>query len=227
MTSNAMRKATTSILAALVASLGALSGAGTAQAQDAAAGEKKSAMCIGCHGIVGYQASFPEVHKVPMIAGQGAKYIISSLTAYKKGERKHPTMRGIAGSLSDTDMADLAAYYEKQNAAMVKPVADTPAAAPPADVAALLTKGACSSCHGANFSKPIDPGYPKLAGQHADYLAVALHAYSVTGNPQVGRGNAIMAGQVKQFSRAELKALAKYIGSLPGELATVPQSRFR
>ena len=222
-----MRKATTSILAALVASLGALSGAGTAQAQDAAAGEKKSAMCIGCHGIVGYQASFPEVHKVPMIAGQGAKYIISSLTAYKKGERKHPTMRGIAGSLSDTDMADLAAYYEKQNASMVKPVADTPAAAPPADVAALLTKGACSSCHGANFSKPIDPSYPKLAGQHADYLAVALHAYSVTGNPQVGRGNAIMAGQVKQFSRAELKALAKYIGSLPGELATVPQSRFR
>ena len=225
-----MRKATTSILAALVASLGALSAlsaAGTAKAQDAAAGEKKAAMCIGCHGIVGYQASFPEVHKVPMIAGQGAKYIVSALTAYKKGERKHPTMRGIAGSLSDTDMADLAAYYEKQNASMVKPVADTPAAAPPADVAALLTKGACSSCHGANFSKPIDPGYPKLAGQHADYLAVALHAYSVTGNPQVGRGNAIMAGQVKQFSRAELKALAKYIGSLPGELATVPQSRFR
>ena len=225
-----MRKATTSILAALVASLGALSAlsaAGTAQAQDAAAGEKKAAMCIGCHGIVGYQASFPEVHKVPMIAGQGANYIVSALTAYKKGERKHPTMRGIAGSLSDTDMADLAAYYEKQNASMVKPVADTPAAAPPADVAALLTKGACSSCHGANFSKPIDPGYPKLAGQHADYLAVALHAYSVTGNPQVGRGNAIMAGQVKQFSRAELKALAKYIGSLPGELATVPQSRFR
>ena len=225
-----MRKVTTSILAALVASLGALSAlsaAGTAKAQDAAAGEKKAAMCIGCHGIVGYQASFPEVHKVPMIAGQGAKYIVSALTAYKKGERKHPTMRGIAGSLSDTDMADLAAYYEKQNASMVKPVADTPAAAPPADVAALLTKGACSSCHGANFSKPIDPGYPKLAGQHADYLAVALHAYSVTGNPQVGRGNAIMAGQVKQFSRAELKALAKYIGSLPGELATVPQSRFR
>ena len=222
-----MRNATPSILAALVASLGALGAVGTAQAQDAAAGEKKAAMCIGCHGIVGYQASFPEVHKVPMIAGQGAKYIVSALTAYKKGERKHPTMRGIAGSLSDTDMADLAAYYEKQNASMVKPVADTPAAAPPADVAALLTKGACSSCHGANFSKPIDPGYPKLAGQHADYLAVALHAYSVTGNPQVGRGNAIMAGQVKQFSRAELKALAKYIGSLPGELATVPQSRFR
>ena len=211
----------------LLASLAALAGVSAAQAQDAVAGEKRAAMCIGCHGIVGYQASFPEIHKVPMIAGQGAKYIVSALTAYKKGERKHPTMRGIAWSLGDTDMADLAAYYEKQNASMVKPVADTPAAAPSAEVAALLTKGACTSCHGANFSKPIDPSYPKLAGQHSDYLAVALHAYSVQGNPQVGRGNAIMAGQVKQFSRSELKALARYIGSLPGELSTVPQARFR
>ncbi len=211
-------------LATLMASVGAVS---SAQAQDVAAGEKKAAMCIGCHGIVGYQASFPEVHKVPMIAGQGAKYIVAALTAYKKGERKHPTMRGIAGSMSEADMADLAAYYEKQNASIVKPVADAPAAAPSAEVAALLTKGACASCHGANFSKPIDASYPKLAGQHGDYLAVALHAYSVQGNPQVGRGNAIMAGQVKQFSRSELKAMAKYIGSLPGELSTVAQARFR
>jgi cytochrome c553 len=224
MTGKAMRKATPSILAALVAFLGAIS---TAHAQDAAAGEKKAAMCIGCHGIVGYQASFPEIHKVPMIAGQGAKYIVSSLVAYKKGERKHPTMRGIAGSLSDADMADLAAYYEKQNAPMLKSVADAPAVAPSAEVAALLTKGACSSCHGANYSRPIDPGYPKIAGQHGDYLAVALHAYTVQGNPQVGRSNAIMAGQVKQFKAAELKAMAKYIGSLPGELSVVPQARFR
>ena len=219
-----MSKAITLLLAALVASAGALS---TAQAQDAAAGEKKSAMCIGCHGIVGYQASFPEIHKVPMIAGQGAKYIVASLTAYKSGERKHPTMRGIAGSMSEADMADLAAYYERQNASVIKPVADAPVAAPSADVAALLTKGACASCHGANFSKPINAAYPKLAGQHADYLAVALRAYSVQGNPQVGRGNAIMSGQVKQFKPAELKAMAKYIGSLPGELSTVPQARFR
>jgi cytochrome c553 len=199
----------------------------TAQAQDAAAGEKKAAMCIGCHGIIGYQASFPEVHKVPMISGQGAKYIVAALNAYKKGERKHPTMKGIAITLTDADMADLAAYYEKHGASSIKPVADTPAKAPSAEVAALLTKGACASCHGANFSKPIDGSYPKIAGQHADYLYVALKAYKVEGNPQVGRSTAIMAGQVKQFSPAELKAMANYIGSLPGELRTVPQSKFR
>jgi cytochrome c553 len=202
-----------------------------ALAQDAAGdvkkGEQKAAMCIGCHGIHGYQASFPEIHKVPMISGQNAKFIVAALNAYKKGERKHPTMRGISATLSDQDMADLGAYYQQHGSSMVKPVAETPAAQPSAAVQALLTKGACASCHGANFSKPIDGSYPKIAGQHADYLYVALKAYKTEANPQVGRGNAIMAGQVKQFSTAELKAMAQYIGSLPGELRTVPQSKFR
>src|SRR5688572_16631444 len=74
--------------------------------------ESKVAMCIGCHGIKGYQASFPEVYKVPMISGQSAKYIVAALTAYKNGDRKHPTMRGIADTLSEQDMNDIAAYYE-------------------------------------------------------------------------------------------------------------------
>jgi cytochrome c553 len=206
----------------------ALAGALTAaSAQDAKAGEKKAAMCIGCHGIVGYQASFPEVHKVPMISGQGAKYITASLIAYRKGERKHPTMRGISASLTDADIADLAAYYEQHGKSSVVMVADTPAAQPPAAVADLLTKGACASCHGANYSKPIDGAYPKIAGQHADYLYVALKAYQTEGNAKLGRSNAIMQGQVKQFKPSELKAMAGYIASLPGELRTVPQSKFR
>lgn len=199
-------------------------GAITAQAQDVKAGEKKIAMCIGCHGIPGYQASFPEVHKVPMIAGQNAKYIVSALQAYAKGDRKHPTMRGIATSLSEQDMNDVAAFYEQQ---AKLPAASEAIPAAPANVAELLTKGACVSCHGANFSKPIDPSYPKLAGQHADYLTVALKAYKTEKNNNVGRSNGVMAGQVKQFSNAELKAIASYIGSLPTELATVPQGKFR
>lgn len=205
-----------------------LGAAATVQAKEAAstapAVQTKIAMCIGCHGIPGYQSSFPEVHKVPMIAGQNAKYIAASLTAYAKGERKHPTMRGIALSLSEQDINDVSAFYEAQ--AGVAPVAET-VPAPSAQVAELLTKGACVSCHGANFSKPIDGSYPKIAGQHADYLNVALKSYQTEGQALVGRSNAIMAGQVKQFSAAELKALAKYLASLPGELRTVPQSKFR
>lgn len=81
---------------------------------NAKAGENKVSMCIGCHGIPGYKASFPEVYQVPMIGGQTAKYIESSLQAYKKGERNNPSMRGIAASMSDQDIADVAAYYAQQ-----------------------------------------------------------------------------------------------------------------
>jgi cytochrome c553 len=197
------------------------------QAQDAGAGNAeqgkgKAAMCIGCHGIVGYQASFPEVYQVPMISGQGAKYISSALTAYRKGERKHPTMRGIAGSLTDADIADLAAFYSVQ----AKPSTDAAPAPAPA-VAELLKKGNCASCHGEGLNKPIDPSYPKLAGQHADYVFVALKAYKTTNNANVGRANAIMGGMAAPFSNAELKQLAGYIATLPGELAVVPNAKFR
>lgn len=214
-----------SLTALLVASVTVLA----AQAQDikgdAAAGQKKNAMCIGCHGIVGYQASFPEIYKVPKISGQGEKYIVSALNAYKKGERKHPSMRGIAASLTDQDMADLAAFYSASGVdANAKPLEK--AADGPAKAAELVAKGACSSCHGESLSKPIDPSYPKIAGQYSDYLYVALKAYKTEGNPQIGRGNAIMGGVAKQFSNAELKVLANYVGSLPGELKSIPQSRF-
>jgi cytochrome c553 len=91
--------------------------AGTALAQAAApagnadAGRAKASTCVGCHEIPGYKASFPHVYEVPKIVGQSAKYIEASLQAYRKGDRSHPTMRAIAGSLSDQDIADLAALY--------------------------------------------------------------------------------------------------------------------
>ncbi|WP_310626466.1 c-type cytochrome [Limnohabitans sp.] len=193
---------------------------------DANAGEKKIAMCIGCHGIVGYQASFPEVYKVPKISGQGEKYISTVLNAYKKGERKHPTMRGIADSLTDQDIADIAAYYANHGKVQGATLPDK-ATEPKGNVAALLTKGACVSCHGENFAKPIDPSYPKIAGQHPDYLYVALKSYKVEGAPTWGRGNGVMGGVAKQFSLAELKELANYMASQQGDLKTVPQSKFR
>ncbi len=215
------------MIKALTLVLALMAPTAAAHAQDAAAGQKKAAMCIGCHGIPGYQASFPEVYRVPMISGQNGKYIAASLAAYKKGERKHPSMRAIAGSLSDQDMADLAAYYEKHGVSAVKTVAEAPVAKPNAAVEALLTKGTCAACHGASYNKPIDGAYPKLAGQPADYLYAALKAYQVEGNPHVGRANAIMAAQVKPFKLAELKAMAGYLASLPGDMQTVPQSKFR
>lgn len=94
----------------------AAQGAGAQAAAGQGKGDPKAAVskigaCIGCHAIPGYKSSYPMVYSVPMIRGQSGKYIENALNAYRSGDRDHPTMRAIAGSLSDQDIADLAAYY--------------------------------------------------------------------------------------------------------------------
>ena len=92
-------------------------GAAPAQASapvgDSAAGAQKIEMCIGCHGIVGWRTAFPEVYRVPKLSGQSPQYIVLALKQYKSGDRGHPTMKAIAASLSDDDMANIAAYYSQ------------------------------------------------------------------------------------------------------------------
>ncbi len=104
-----MNKLLTTMFALAVACVTA-----SAQAQkvtgNAENGGRKIAMCVGFHGLIGYQARFPEIHKVPMIAGHIPTYTLAALPAYKGGDRKHPTMRAIADTLTGQDMADLAAY---------------------------------------------------------------------------------------------------------------------
>jgi cytochrome c553 len=98
----------------IMALLGAFTGT-AALAQDTAGnpvqGAQKVQMCQGCHGIEGWRTAYPEVYNVPRIAGQHEAYLVKALHAYKSGERNHPSMRAIAASLSDKDMADVAAYY--------------------------------------------------------------------------------------------------------------------
>ena len=101
-------------LISVAAACGLLAAAGLSHAADAgdpAAGKSKNAMCIGCHGIPYYHTAFPDVYHVPKIGGQHAAYIVKALQEYKSGNRSHPSMRAIAASLSDKDMADLAACY--------------------------------------------------------------------------------------------------------------------
>ena len=117
-TLTATTKSTQKFIFPLIFSL--FSGMGISQAAEvqgnAEQGAKKVSLCAGCHSIPGYRSSVPEIYTVPMIGGQSAGYIVSALQDYKKGERKHPTMRSISGSLSEQDMADLAAYYSVQTA---------------------------------------------------------------------------------------------------------------
>jgi cytochrome c553 len=76
----------------------------------------------------------------------------------------------------------------------------------------------CASCHGANFSEPIDPSYPKLAGQHKDYLVQALKSYQRGAVGTSGRSNAIMEAQAKALSNADIENISAYLASLKGSL---------
>ena len=99
------------LVGALAGLMVASAAAQAAETGNAAAGEKKTSMCKGCHGIAGYKTAFPEVYSVPKIGGQHAAYIAKALHEYQSGNRSHPSMRAIAAGLSDQDIADLAAYY--------------------------------------------------------------------------------------------------------------------
>ena len=83
---------------------------------------------------------------------------------------------------------------------------------------AAAAKYNCASCHGADYNSPIDPTYPRLAGQHADYLEHALLAYQRGTSTANGRSNAIMAGMAKALSRDEIRNIAAYLSGLRGAL---------
>jgi cytochrome c553 len=120
-------------------------------------------------------------------------------------------------------MKDIANFYASE----AVPAPEKLSREPEGAAAQLFAKGNCVSCHGANLSKPIDPSYPKIAGQEPDYLFVALKSYKTQDNPNVGRSNGVMGAIAKQFSNAELKELANYVGSLDGQLTVHPEPRFR
>jgi cytochrome c553 len=99
------------LVAAFVASTAAVAQEKKSKDAPAASQPANVAMCVGCHGIPGYKTAFPEVFHVPLIAGQNPAYIEAALKAYRAGQRPHPSMRGIAGGLTDEDIAAYAKYY--------------------------------------------------------------------------------------------------------------------
>ncbi|HEY2022002.1 c-type cytochrome [Paraburkholderia sp.] len=83
----------------------------------------------------------------------------------------------------------------------------------------LVNNHNCAACHGANLNNPVSPEYPKLAGQHSDYIFWALRQYQMgTGNPHFGRNNAIMQAQVQTLSPSDMKDIGAYVESLDGSL---------
>ncbi|MBU2642184.1 MAG: cytochrome c [Thiobacillus sp.] len=89
-------------------------------AGDPVMGKTKTSMCAGCHGIPGWRTAYPSVYSVPKLGGQHADYLVAALKAYQSGERSHPSMDAIVGSLSEQDIDDLAAYYASSYSGPVK-----------------------------------------------------------------------------------------------------------
>lgn len=163
---------------------------------DASVGKLKSAACSGCHGADGNS----RVPLQPSLAGQDPKYIVHQIKAFKNGTRQNSAMNTIAAGLSEADMAALAAYFAAQ----------TPKIA--GGNARLAKKGhakykACWSCHGSNANG--QEGYPKLAGQHPEYIVQQLNNFK-----NGSRKNPAMKGIAANLSEADMKALGAYLGSL-------------
>ena len=160
--------------------------------------------CLGCHGVPGYKNAYPN-YSVPKLEGQHPEYIVLALQAYRSGERSHLTMHSQASSLSDQDMADIAAYFSGT------PVSkdNNPAEGQPPAAAAV-----CVACHGDN-GVGITGQYPTLAGQHADYLEQSLIEYR-----KGGRKNPIMGTFANQIKEEDIRAIARFYAKQTPTLET-------
>ncbi|HRD65544.1 MAG TPA: c-type cytochrome [Candidatus Competibacter sp.] len=194
---------------AILMLFGVLAGAAQA-AGDPAAGKAKFMTCTGCHAIPGYTNAYP-TYRVPRLGGQHPDYVVAALKAYQAGERQHPTMHANAFSLNEQDMQDIAAYL-----AGFKPATEPNPIR--GNAAAGKTKSAaCAACHGPDGNGNI-PLYPRLAGQHEDYLHKVLQDYQ-TG----ARKNPVMKGMATPLSAQDVADLAAYFASQPKGLVVVGQ----
>lgn len=193
-------------------------------AGDIEAGKARAASCAACHGADGNAARAGEF---PSLAGQGATYLAKQLHDYKSQKRKNPIMLGMAMSLSDADIDNLAAYYASL------PLTAGSAKAELATQGERLYRGgntesgvaACAGCHGPAGAGIEAAGFPRLAGQNANYLALQLRAFRAAGRADIGApayrrndadGDApgMMQGVAARLSDAEIQALASYISGL-------------
>jgi cytochrome c553 len=189
--------------------------AAAAEAQikgDPKAGANKAGTCAGCHGIAGWRNAYP-AYRVPKLGGQHAAYIAAALQAYKNGQRGHLGMQGIAASLTDQDIADLAAFLSVPDKD-----AGRPEKAASGSIEAGQRKSApCQACHGPDGISPSDQ-FPRLASQYPDYLAQTLRQYK-----NGTRKNPIMAGFAQPLSDRDIADLSAFFAAQPNGLYMRPR----
>jgi cbb3-type cytochrome c oxidase subunit III len=176
---------------------------------DANAGSAKyAAVCASCHGADGNSGS-PEN---PKLAGQHPEFLVKQLQEFKSGKRKNAIMQGFAATLSDEDMRNVAAWLSSQKA---KPgfAKDKALVAQGERIykGGLADRGmaACAGCHSPSGAG-MPAQYPRLAGQHADYIASSLKAYRDGGRTN----NAVMSQVAAKMTDKEIKAVSDYVAGL-------------
>lgn len=203
-----MKSAAVLLIAALAAGSALAAQAQAPFKPDPAKGQALAAPCMACHAADGSRGN----PVYPILQGQHADYIVKQLTEFKAGKRKNAIMNGMAAALSADDMKNVAAFYASKQA--------KPGFAKDKDTVAQgeqLYRGgnteqripACAGCHSPDGAGiPIQ--YPRLAGQHTEYLETQLNAFrsgARTNSPQM----MAIAGRMRD---AEIKAVADYITGL-------------
>ena len=206
------------LISTLIATVSLSLSFGVALAKEPAAASKKpdlakgqasyTAVCAACHGADGNSGS-PEY---PKLAQQHPEYLVKQLSEFKSGKRANAVMMGMSQALSEDDMKNIAAWLSHNNA--------KPGFAKDKELAALGEKiyrggvadrqiPACAGCHSPNGAgNPAQ--YPRLSGQHADYVASQLTAYR-----DGKRNNNLQMSQVAaKLNDREVKALADYVAGL-------------
>ena len=174
-----------------------------------------SQVCAACHAADGNS----QIPANPKLAGQIPEYLYKQLVEFKpaagkKAERENPVMAGMVANLSAADMRNLAAYFAAKEA--------KPGAAKSKDLVALgqlIYRGgiasqgiaACASCHGPNGAG-MPSQYPRLAGQHAEYVVAQLKAFR--SGARANDLNETMRGVAGRLSDREIDAVADYIAGL-------------
>ncbi len=157
-------------------------------------GKAAAASCAGCHGDTGIS----KTAGMPSLVGLDPKYLVAAMNEYRNGKRKHDAMKAALSAATDADVADLALFYALQRPARA------PTLAAGDQAAGKAASTACTTCHG-NSGVGTDPAIPNLAGQDAQYVAAALHAYK-----DGSRGDATMKALASSLDDAAVRNLAAY-----------------
>lgn len=161
--------------------------------------------CKGCHGIPGYFNANPAYH-VPKLGGQNADYLEVALQGYRRGMRGHDTMQAQAASLSDQDVADVAAFFA---AFQGEPETGRTTASAARIEAGRAKAATCVACHGPE-GVAAAPQWPTLAGQHETYLLVALGQYK-----DGSRVDLVMNPLMGPLDETSIEELAAFFASQP------------